>query len=358
MFFFRTVGGSDVGLGHLFRCLAVANAVRDLQETDLLFVVNNEPVVKEVLSRYGFPFVVIDGASVSLAFVESLAQQHGDDNRHVVYIDMKGDIGPEIRAWRGVAASIMLMDNLSPANELADIVVLPVPFVPVPLRGSNIDGTRVRYGGEWVPVASRFQKVRRLLPVFRERKCILVTVGGADPNRLVLKLMRALASIEDVRVKVVMGFAAHFKSEVYNLNKSLGQRFEIIENTDHMELLMKDAGLAVTALGTTIYELATLGVPTVVLSNYRDDKMDEYELSQLGWILPLGYHLNVGEDQIRDVVSRLWDDIRGRENMSTIAMSTIDGRGAERISRELMNLVSVMRRKIDPVDPRDGDLQV
>jgi spore coat polysaccharide biosynthesis protein SpsF len=338
MLFLRTAGSSTIGLGHIFRSIAVASSLRDLADVNPLFVLNDDSQAKSLIEKNGFSSVTVDGALASTEFIGGLVKSCSNGSHPTCYVDMKTDVSEEIRSWKKFDTRVILMDNLTPAHELADLTVLPVPYAHP--SASHSGEKRIVSGREWIPVAARFAQERLRLPAFGERNSVLVTMGGADPNRLTLKVMSALATVKGVSIKVVLGFAMKFKEEARRLGKLLGPQSEIIENTDHIELLMREAGLAITAVGTTIYELAALGVPTVILSNYTADRADEVALGMLGWIVPLGYHLNVSELEIERTVRTLWKDAGKRESMSSAALSTIDGNGAERIARELIKFIS------------------
>ena len=125
--------------------------------------------------------------------------------------------------------------------------------------------------------------------------------------------MDALAGFRsDVAITVVLGFSCTFTEEVHRRNREQGNRFAIVERAGNMQELMRDAGLAVTALGTTIYELAFLGVPAMVISNYWEDARDEQELEKLGCVMPLGFHANLSPEHIRKAMDAVWADCRMR----------------------------------------------
>jgi len=343
--YFRTVGGNHIGLGHVYRSLGVAKTLRIHHGVKPVFIVNRDERVASLIEREGFEVATFGDSSIQRSAIESLQGYGTGVDGIVCYFDMKFDVSDEIKLWRSLGARVLLMDNTTPAHSFADTTVLPVPYVHDLMKDRTEGGPRVVGGKEWIPVSPVFLEMRDRLPSFSERKCILVSMGGADPNKLTLRIMKSLAAFNELEVRIVLGLAAQFKQQVYELNVSYGNKFEIIENSSNMAALMLETGLAVTALGTTIYELATLGVPTLILSNYLEDKRDEQELQRLGWVIPLGYHLNVDEQTIAKTVRKLWENAGRREEMSAAALAAIDGKGAQRVSKELMDLVNYQKER-------------
>jgi spore coat polysaccharide biosynthesis protein SpsF len=337
----RVKGGASIGLGHLFRTMAVADAVRTLAGMSVLFLHNGAEAVSRLLEALRFDHRSLDdGPHGRLELSRLLARLEGAGP--MVYIaDSKEDLREEITLIRTHGIPVVLMDNMTPARLSADTNIYPVAHFDHTSLDWTGYGGEVLGGGDWVPVARRIVDARTDLRSAEERESILVTMGGEDPNGLTLRVMRVMDDIDPAtEVKVVLGFAFGFKAEAYQLNKRMGDRFTIIENVADMEKHMAKAGLAITALGTTIYELAFLGVPTIVISNYREDARDERILNRLGWVTALGFHAGLSDPGLRESIVSLWQDPMRRAAMSSRGSNLIDGRGAERIAGEVMRLMT------------------
>jgi spore coat polysaccharide biosynthesis predicted glycosyltransferase SpsG len=338
----RVKGGASIGLGHVFRTMAVAEVVRALPGMSVLFLHNGAKAVWNLLEARRFDHRSLDdGPHGRLELSRLLARLEGAGS--LVYLaDSKEDLREEITLIRTQGIPVVLMDNMTPARLSADVNIYPVAHFDHTSLDWTGYGGEVQGGGDWVPVARRILDARTGLRSAQERGSILVTMGGEDPNGLTLRVMEALRDLDPaVEVRVVLGFAFGFKDEAYRLNKKMGGRFTLIENVTDMEKHMAEAGLAITALGTTIYELACLGVPTIVISNYREDARDERVLNELGWVTAMGYHGGLLDPGLRESIVSLWQDPMRRAAMSSRGSSLIDGRGAERIADEVVHLVTV-----------------
>jgi spore coat polysaccharide biosynthesis predicted glycosyltransferase SpsG len=80
----------------------------------------------------------------------------------------------------------------------------------------------------------------------------------------------------------------------------------------------------------SVYEIAALGTPGIVLAqNAREDRRMR-EFSRFGTIEYLGLGVDVGETTILDAVRRILNDPSKRREMSGRGRALVDGYGAAR----------------------------
>ncbi len=329
-----------IGMGHLYRTMAIAEVAREELGLAVLFVRNEDSAMSTVLSRNSFESCVLEDSTLNPHRLESILARYAPDGNAVCVMDLKEDVSDEISMMKESGVPVLLLDNHTRARFHADMNIYPVAhFDSRGLQWEGYTGEHL-WGRSWVPLSLRFIRVRSRLQRMEERKSLLVSMGGSDPNRVTLKVMDALRGFRgDALIRIVLGFSCRFAEEVHKKNKLLGNRFVIIEQASNIEELMLNAGLAITALGTTIYELAYLGVPTIVVSNYREDARDERELKRFGSIVPLGFYDDLSEEALKDSVETLWNTMEKRASMSEEGLAITDGRGAERIVAKAIGLI-------------------
>jgi UDP-2,4-diacetamido-2,4,6-trideoxy-beta-L-altropyranose hydrolase len=337
----RVKGGPLIGMGHLYRTMAIAEAARAKFGLTLLFVRNEDPSVSKVLSGNSFESCVLEDLPLEAHLLEKILLEYAKEGAAACIMDSKEDLAGEILFMKTLGAPVLLLDNYTQARFHADVNIYPVAhFDSQCLQWDGYAGEHAS-GKDWVPLSQRFLRVHSRRRPIEQGKSLLVSMGGSDPNRLALKVMDALQAFRhDVLIRIVLGFSCQFAEEVHMKNKLLGNRFVIIERTTNIEELMLDAGLAITALGTTIYELAYLGVPTLVISNYHEDERDERELEKLGSVVPLGFYADLSEEALRNSVEALWNNVEKRFSMSSKGLELIDGLGAERIVEKAIGLIN------------------
>jgi UDP-2,4-diacetamido-2,4,6-trideoxy-beta-L-altropyranose hydrolase len=169
---------------------------------------------------------------------------------------------------------------------------------------------------------------------------ILVTLGGADPNNVTLKVVQAIAllGVLNLNVTVVLG--------PLNLNKKIIERemenapFEcrVLTEVEDMSPLMRWADLAVSAGGSSCWELAYMGVPFLVLILSDNQEGIARGLAADGAAINCGWFNRVS---VTTLATYLEDAIRDGERLESCARRArqiVDGFGRERV----LNIMAAM----------------
>ncbi len=292
----RCDGDADLGLGHVYRCLALADELRDRQGVGVAFAVRRGAPALELLSRAGYPVERAADGVAEAEWLEAVAARLSPD---LLVLDVRTPLSREaverLRSRVGLAAAI---DDASERRLACDHVFSP----PVP-QVRALDWTSFRgelhCGFEWILLRSQFARGPRALPS-RDVPRALVAMGGSDPAGLTLKAVDALDALEgelDVRLLVGPAFA-HAEALAARL-KAARRRFEVLRGVDDVAGLMAESDLAIASFGMTAYELAALGVPSVLLCLTDDHARSASALAEAGAAISLGVHERVGFAEIR-----------------------------------------------------------
>jgi spore coat polysaccharide biosynthesis predicted glycosyltransferase SpsG len=101
---------------------------------------------------------------------------------------------------------------------------------------------------------------------------------------------------------------------------------------------MESADMAFSAFGTTLYELAYMGIPTIIIYNFSSDKPDAKRFARLGSAIVLGHHSQVSFRKIARAFTRLAKNTRLLSKMNRQGMKIVDGRGAARLCSIIKSL--------------------
>ncbi|MCL4872499.1 hypothetical protein KJ039_00320 [bacterium] len=318
---FWTEGGSSVGMGHVMRCINIAHALES-EELPLHFLVNNErPVIdrlnSEALFHITYPIT---------------GRHAGRLTGGVVVIDTKRDVCEQVHALKDEGKKVVLIDNVSSGE--ADAVIMPTPLYRGGVNGNLLSGN------EYIIIGENFRRARggkrpgHSLP-FK----VLVTMGGSDPFNLTELALKGLYDVKDIEVTAVIGPAFRTGGALDDFMAGCDGRFRFVHNVKDLAPLMKEAHLAFTAMGTTVFELAYMGVPSVLIGNYESDREDLAAIERLGISRSLGYQTEVGAGSIAEAVDFFKTNRREWEEMSARAMSLTDGKGAFRIASLIRSLL-------------------
>jgi len=317
---FWTEGGNSIGMGHVMRCINIARAI-DSDNVPLQFLVNNERPVIDRLDQEAFFHVVYP-----------MSGRHaGRLSNSVVVIDTKRDVSGHVRSLKGEGKRVVLIDNGS--TDEADAIVMPTPVY------GGAAGAQVFSGSSYLIIGDNFVQARRPVPAEHASPLrVLVTMGGADPFNLTELVLKGLWGVEGIEVTAVIGPAFRISPTLDEFIRRSGGRFNVVFSVKDMAPLMRDAHIAFTAVGTTVYELAYMGVPSVLIGNYETDGEDLATLENLGICKSLGFYREVEQASIEAAVVGFRDDGRMWKKMSEAARGLTDGCGASRIASLICSL--------------------
>ncbi|MEW6074241.1 MAG: hypothetical protein AB1726_16815 [Planctomycetota bacterium] len=312
---FRAASGPEIGIGHAMRARAVAEEVRSLG---------------------GRPRFVLDDASTALflaasgfeADVEGEVSGWAEDPAAGAWLDGFGDWTPRARVLRAAGTPIFLVENRTAARDLADRIVYPA-LHHRPDAWDLAHAERVLAGAEWIPLA---RDVVETAPAPRRDVDVLVTFGGSDPLHTTERVLVALGGA-DLRVAVAIG--PHMAARRAWIERMAGgvSGTTVLPTGARLAAWMARSRVAVTALGTTLCELAYLGTPALVVANYVHDR------EAMAWYAEHGPHHPVGvSDELTDAaLAALLRD--GFARLADRAVRPIPhlGEGARALARLLLS---------------------
>lgn len=303
-------------MGDVMGSLAIADAYRDQNPGDaIIFIVDND---KEAIAA------VLD-AAFEVQMVESLDQEITrvkEISPEVIVVNMYKNDVKRLKLLKENTRLLVAIDDPGDAARWADIRVNPLYYVDDALTDPA-----------YVALRKEFIQANKIGKVIKDKvETILVTQGGADTYGFLPKIIGALDGIEkDSRIDVVIGSAfKHHEQLEEAINKS-ERSFNIIYNATNMCELMQQSDLAVTAGGNTMFELACVGVPAIVLCAEEFEVETAGRMEKYGVVENLGFGGIVSPDRIYERIRFLMPDKSRRTGMSRRGQKLVDGRGAERV---------------------------
>lgn len=183
---------------------------------------------------------------------------------------------------------------------------------------------------------------------------ILVTMGGADPDNVTRKAVQALlrAGLTGIEIDIVIGPAnSNDKTIEHEIVRAANAgitaaSFCRIHKNANMRELMAAADLAVTAGGSTCWELCFFGIPAIVVVVAENQRGVAMGLDRAGAAVSVGWHEDVETACLAEAVRGLVNDSEKRRAMSRIGREIVDGQGRERIL-DMMNWVDTAAHRED-----------
>ena len=141
---------------------------------------------------------------------------------------------------------------------------------------------------------------------------LLVTFGAADPNDFTRKIFRKIrAYCAEMKIKIFLvtgGGYSHIEELKQEIKHISEPQIECIHVTGVMSHIMEQSQIAIAANGRTVYELAHMNIPSIILSHHKREMAHSFAKKDRGFF-PLGlYKGKKTEDQILFALKRLVED--------------------------------------------------
>ena len=306
--------GPGVGGGHVMRCLTLAGALR-ARDAACAFV--RTPEAADILARYAPDMPLVDEAAAA----------------DLVVLDSYRMTPAAETAWRRRARRLAVIDDLARPHD-ADLVLDP----SFGRAAADYDAPVVLAGPAYALVRPAFVAAqagalaRRAEPA---RRC-LVSLGLTDVGGITGRVAAALAD-SGLALDVVVGAGAPSLPGLTVLADE--GRVTLHIDSDDMAGLVTRADVCVGAGGSSVWERACLGLPTVTLilaDNQRDMAM---KLDDAGATMALDARWPGLEGRLTEAVRRLAVDDALRAGLSARSAEMCDGLGAERVADKLLSLL-------------------
>ena len=215
-------------------------------------------------------------------------------------------------------------------------------------------------GTEYLLLRDAFRKLVKRNPPWRDEPArALVTFGGSDMNNSTPSVVRSFDG-SDIEVDVIIGPGFTNEAEIASATQRTDAEFNLLRDPDNLPQLMFDADFAVSAVGSTVYELLVTGTPVIGIPQTRNQVPITDGLSSREAIIPvktgpdtvphntrssadpqlLNINLDTLVEEVSRAISRFTTDTELRRQLRDRGLSLIDGDGSARIYNEMEQLIN------------------
>jgi spore coat polysaccharide biosynthesis predicted glycosyltransferase SpsG/CMP-N-acetylneuraminic acid synthetase len=326
---FRVDGGTVLGMGHVYRSLAIAGALRNLSRADVAFLMSADHAEGLVtVSRHGYPVRVMGDGKL-----ETALEHIRDFSPAILINDLPALDHTYLRALSHLGTTTVnlvdTLDDLETTEHYAQVIVS--------VMNQEKETPEGFYGGPAYAIL-REQFRGRVKEVRDKPRLVLLSFGGSDPQGLTLKAARALQRLpSEIEVLAVAGPAFSSRKQFEALVARLPRPVKLInEAGGHISELMLEADVVVGSGGMSVYEIAALGTPGIVLAQNAREERRMREFARHGTVEYLGLGTEVEEDEVASAVERLLAEASRRREMSARGRTLVDGLGASRAAEAVL----------------------
>lgn len=337
MIWIRADANKEIGAGHVMRCLSIAYALRKCGEQICFLVSDNNSV--PLIEDRGFDVKILDSDFQQLADeVSSLRMLAGEDRPKLLLIDSYYVTTEYIRQVKQFVP-VGYLDDMFRTDLPVDILINYNISAGEEMYEEISTQTKCLLGVKYAPLRDEFSDMEYQVREVATK--VLVTTGGSDKYNLAGQILQN-ALQQDVTSKLhyqVICGAFNIHAQELQKIQQLNPNVFILSNVPNMAELMSQCDIAISAGGSTMYELSTIGVPTLCFSfvDNQDSIVEEFCRKKLVGFA--GNYLLQKDDMISKLVESLGGlakDVKERRRLSKCQRELFDGKGAMRIAQELI----------------------
>jgi UDP-2,4-diacetamido-2,4,6-trideoxy-beta-L-altropyranose hydrolase len=346
----------EIGIGHVMRCLSLAQAINN-NKNKTVFVTNiSSSFLEDRLISEGIEVHYLPENLDQLTDIQETIKIVQKLQKEWVIVDGYHFNGEYQKQLKKAGLKVLFFDDYGHCDYYyADIILNQNLGANKNLYLNRKNYTQLLLGTNYTLLRKEFWQWREwqrgINPVAKK---ILVTLGGSDPDNFTLKVIKALYSLsilpnleiddiplirEELEVIVIVGGSNPHFQELSSFCQSLDFNITLKRNVTNISELMAWADLAIAAGGSTNWELAFMGLPSIIITIADNQKEIAEKLGQMGLTISLGWHEEVTVEMIAEAIAKLKESPEQRYQMSKQGRKLIDGYGSSRVL-EKMGLIN------------------
>lgn len=330
----RADANAEIGIGHIMRCIALAQSWLDAGGDAVFATAMLTPNLEARLWTERMKHV-------------SLVTRPGspDDARQTVDAARRMDTSTVVvdgyhfgteyqRIMKNAGLRLLCIDDYGHADYYwADVVINQNTYAHAGFYTDRAPYSRLLLGVRYVLLRREFLRWRgRQRQISKIGRKILVTLGGGDPHNVTATVIEALRQVEIDGLQVVAVVGEHHPLSAAAQSPFRDSRLSIrvITHAENMPALMAWADVVITAGGTTCWESAFMGLPTLVIVTADNQRLSAESLHEKGIVRSLGWWAQCRAQEIASAAESLLYDALERKEIGRLGQQLVDGFGSKR----------------------------
>lgn len=336
---FRVDANEHIATGHLMRCVAIAKECENFGMECRFYLAEDKMTDK--LQEHQLPYYILhtqwNRLDLELPVMKSLIKK--EQLQWLVVDSYQADAGYLMALNK--ECKVMYIDDL--ITERYDITaVLHYNYLKKDTAYEALyknSNTYVLAGADYVPLRKEFQQKVNV----KREQAILITTGGTDPYKITKQILEHKREYKELQQYV-------FHVIVGNMNQSKNE-LELIANGDSQVILhqnvnnvsdyMRKCECAVSAGGTTLYELCACETPTVCFSFADNQKQFVHCMGQDGIMISAG-DVRENKQIAQRILVNIVELIQRKELQAQLVekmRNLVDSSGTIRIANVLLGIL-------------------
>lgn len=268
---FNVIGSITVGLGHIYRSLSLAHEITD---HEIIFVCDNtHQIVVDKIALKDYKVLSCNKKNI----IEFIIDLEPD----LVINDVLNTKKSDILKLKEKGIKTVSFEDLGSGSRYTNLTFNELYDLPI------TKGTNYLWGHKYFFLRDEFKDAKPH-EISEPIESVLITFGGTDQNNLtkvILDLILSLCAKNGIKIYIICGSGYQFKDELSNhLSQKKYKNFELVFDSSTISKIMEKTQIAISSNGRTVYELADMNIPSIILSHHERENTHKFACIENGFI--------------------------------------------------------------------------
>ena len=289
---FNVSGYKEIGLGHVYNALSIAN---EILNHEIVFLFDKK-------SKLGFSIIKKLNYNCILQTDNEIVEDIKKLCPDIVINDCLNTDLKFINILKEENFKVINFEDIGLGSHKADLVINAMYNNENKIKNHF-------FGSKYFILRDEFLSLK-LKKINHTVKNVLLTFGGVDPNDFTLKTLNSISDFcikNNIKITVILGLGYNN----INLIKRSFFEIKIVKNTKFISNYIQNSDIIFSSAGRTTFEAASLGIPTIVLCQNKRETTHFFAHKSNGFI-NLGLGIDLKNQTILNVFKDLCFDKKKR----------------------------------------------
>lgn len=336
--FIRADGGKGIGLGHVMRMIVLGTELQ--KNNEVIFICRDnlrnkfEAGIKKI-QECGFNVIRINEENCIDEIID-IQKKYNADMFITDSYDVDEDYFHKLKKFFRITGYV---DDVNKCKMDVDFIINQnINAYDLDYHSTVKSNTRLFLGTKYCMIRKKFREVYKHKVLKDNVNNILLTLGGMDNDENTLKILDKIKTCNK-NINIVIGNA--FEKNLIEKIFDAAQKNENIyayENANMSQLMLK-CDIAISACGSTLYELSAMKVPAIGIVLAENQKYVAEKMKNMGLILDCFYIENIDNIDLMSMLNKLIENKLLRKNIIKKQEQLVNLYGVENLVSEINEML-------------------
>ena len=320
---FKVIGNNSLGMGHVFRAMSLASELST----------NYNIVFQTDLESFSFVEKIVTEYKIFTDGDKTILKKH---KIVLVVFDILNTCKNDIYFFKKQGIKVITFEDFGTGTQVSDMTINDL-YDTAQFKSNN-----VFWGHDYYFLREEFDNVK--VNKFNKKiNSILLLFGGADPNNLTsitLKTIIEICKKYNINIQIVVGSAYLHLDELLKLLSIIKyDNIQFTNSTNVVSSIMKQVDIAISSNGRTVYELAHMNIPSIIISANEREYGHNFSNIQHGFI-NIGKFQTGIENDIKTKLIHLIEDNKFRKTLFDNTKYFNFSKNRKKIIEKILDLIN------------------